>query len=247
MKSIVLLLLAASLAIACGTPADPASAITSERILSHVTALAADEMEGRAPGTVGEERAVAYLVREFERLGLKPGNSDGTFTQRVPLIGFRGQATGSVQIKGKSTPLRIPEDAIAVSRQGLPDVAVTNSDIVFVGYGVVAPELGWDDFKGVDVRGKTIVMLVGDPPVPDAKDPSTLDPAVFKGAAMTYYGRWAYKYKSPPPKARPPQSSCMRRVRPGIPTTSSSAASIGRTSALMRRGKPRATRPLTPG
>ncbi|MEO6223867.1 MAG: peptidase M28, partial [Vicinamibacterales bacterium] len=188
------MLLAAGVAVACSAPANPESAITAERILSHVTALAADQMEGRAPGTAGEERAVAYLAQEFKRIGLKAG-PDGTFTQRVPLIGFRGLATGSVQVTGRRTPLRIPEDAIAVSRQGLPDVAVNNSDIVFVGYGVVAPELAWDDFKGVDVRGKTIVMLVGDPPVPDSRNPAVLDPAVFNGPAMTYYGRWTYKYE----------------------------------------------------
>ena len=92
-------------------------------------------------------------------------------------------------------PLAFPDDAVAVSRQGLPEVSVTNSEMVFVGYGVVAPEIGWDDFKGVDVRGKTLVMLVGDPPVPDPADPSKLDPKTFNGAAMTYYGRWTYKYE----------------------------------------------------
>ena len=177
------------------SPVDPASAITADRILSHVSALAADEMEGRAPGTVGEERAVAYLVREFQRMGLSPGNPDGSYVQRVPLIGFIGKPTGSFEVRGRRMPLAFPDDAVAVSRQGLADVQVTNSELVFVGYGVVAPEAGWDDFKGVDVRDKTIVMLVGDPPVPDPQDPSKLDPKMFNGAAMTYYGRWTYKFE----------------------------------------------------
>ena len=84
---------------------------------------------------------------------------------------------------------------MAISRQGKADVAVTDSEMVFVGYGVVAPEFGWDDYKGLDVRGKTIVMLIGDPPVRDPKNPRALDPNVFKGPAMTYYGRWVYKYE----------------------------------------------------
>lgn len=177
------------------TAADLTAVITPARILSHVTALAADEMEGRAPGTLGEERAVAYLTREFKRMGLQPGNPDGTYVQRVPLVGSRGVATATFDVKGARQPVAIPADLIAVSRQGLADVSVQNSDIVFVGYGVVAPELNWDDFKGVDVRGKTIVMLVGDPPVPDAANPAVLDAKVFGGSAMTYYGRWTYKYE----------------------------------------------------
>jgi len=176
-------------------PERAVSAITANGILAHVKALAADDMEGRAPGTSGEERTVAYLVDQFTRLGLKPGNPDGTFVQRVPLMAFTGRPEGWFDVKGRRMPLAFPDDGIAVARQGLAEVSVANSEMVFVGYGVVAPELGWDDFKGVDVRGKTLVMLVGDPPVPDARDPSKLDPAIFGGAAMTYYGRWTYKYE----------------------------------------------------
>ncbi len=186
---------AISLAPAALAPPNPLAAITSDRILAHVSALAADQMEGRAPGTLGEERAVAYLADEFARMGLQPGNPDGTYVQRVPLIGFHGAATASFNVKGTRQPLQIPSDLIAVSRQGLADVAVQDSDVVFVGYGVVAPELGWDDFKNVDVRGKTLVMLVGDPPVPDPTNSQSLDPGTFGGAAMTYYGRWTYQYE----------------------------------------------------
>ena len=175
--------------------ADAARIITPALMLDHVKALAADDKEGRAPGTRGEERTVAYLVSQFKRLGLAPGNPDGTYVQRVPLIGFKGEATAAFDLKGSRMTLAVPDDAVVVSRQGLPDVNVAKSAMVFVGYGVVAPEFNWDDFKGVDVRGKTIVMLAGDPPVPDPANPAVLDPKVFKGAALTYYGRWTYKFE----------------------------------------------------
>ena len=175
--------------------ADAARVITSAMMLNHVKALAADDKAGRAPGTAGEERTVAYLVGQFKRLGLAPGNPDGTYVQRVPLIGFRGEATAAFEIGGKTSALAVPDEAVVVSRQGLPEVAVAKSPMVFVGYGVVAPEFGWDDFKGADLRGKTVVMLAGDPPVPDPADPGKLDANVFKGAALTYYGRWTYKYE----------------------------------------------------
>ncbi|MCX6551285.1 MAG: M28 family peptidase [Acidobacteria bacterium] len=172
-----------------------AGGITAARILEHVTALSADDKEGRAPGTVGETRTVAYLVDQFKRLGLKPVNPDGSYVQHVPLLAFTGRQTASFAVKGHREDVAIPDEAVVVSRKGLPDVSVTDSEMIFVGYGVVAPEFAWDDFKGLDVRGKTLVMLVGDPPVPDPGDPSTLDPKTFKGPALTYYGRWTYKYE----------------------------------------------------
>jgi hypothetical protein len=175
--------------------ASAARVITAPMMLDHVKALAADDKQGRAPGTVGEERTVAYLAGQFKRLGLAPGNPDGTYVQAVPLIGFTGQASASFEVKGAAQPLAVPDEAVVVSRQGVPEVNVSRSAMVFVGYGVVAPEFGWDDFKGVDVRGKTIVMLAGDPPVRDPANPSALDPKVFKGTALTYYGRWTYKYE----------------------------------------------------
>jgi Zn-dependent M28 family amino/carboxypeptidase len=174
--------------------ASAARRITAGVILDHVKALAADDKEGRAPGTVGEERTVAYLAGQFKRLGLAPGNPDGTYLQAVPLIGFKAEATAAFTVKGSPMPLVVPDDAVVVSRQGLPAVKVADSPMVFVGYGVVAPEFDWDDFKGVDVRGKTIVILAGDPPVADPANAAALDPKVFKGAALTYYGRWTYKY-----------------------------------------------------
>ena len=164
-------------------------------ILAHVKALASDQMEGRAPGSIGEERTVDYLVDQFKKIGLKPGNPDGTYVQSVPLIAFLGKPTAWFTAGGRRLDLAFPDDYVAASRRGQAEVSVTNSELVFVGYGVVAPEFGWDDYKGVDVRGKTLVMLIGDPPVADPRNPAALDPATFRGPAMTYYGRWTYKYE----------------------------------------------------
>jgi len=169
--------------------------INSNDIMAHTKTLSSDEYEGRGPGTRGEELTVKYLTEQYQRLGLKPGNPDGTYVQKVPLVGFTGAPRASFTANGKTIELKFPTDYVAVSRRFVPESKVENSDVVFVGYGVVAPEYGWDDYKGVDVRGKTIVMLINDPAVPDASDPSKLDERMFKGNAMTYYGRWTYKYE----------------------------------------------------
>lgn len=171
------------------------SVITTNQLLNHVKVLASEDFEGRAPGTVGEEKTVAYLIRQFETLGLRPGNPDGTFVQNVPLVGVTGEPKGNYRVGDQRTDLVLPRDCVLWSRRFVPEVSVTDTEMVFVGYGVVAPEYGWDDFKDVDVRGKTIVMLVGDPPVPDPNDPTKLDERMFKGRAMTYYGRWTYKFE----------------------------------------------------
>ena len=169
--------------------------IVANDIMQHTKVLSSDEYEGRGPGTKGEELSVKYITEQYQRLGLKPGNPDGTYVQKVPLAGFAAQPTASFSAGGKKIDLEFPKDYVAVSRRFVPESKVENSDIVFVGYGVVAPEYGWDDYKGVDVRGKTIVMLINDPAVPDTSDATKLDPKMFKGNAMTYYGRWTYKYE----------------------------------------------------
>lgn len=174
--------------------ATAANAITAEGLLQHINNLSADSMEGRAPGTPGEEKAVAYLESQFKALGLKPGNPDGSYIQNADLIGYRANPTGYYTAGGKRISLKYPDDFIANSRHARPETKVANSDVVFVGYGIVAPEYGWDDYKGVDVKGKTILMLVNDPQIPVAGD-TLLDTAMFKGKAMTYYGRWTYKYE----------------------------------------------------
>ena len=169
--------------------------IDAAGLLKHIQTLSSDEFEGRAPGSPGEEKSVAYLTDQFRRLGLKPGNPDGTYIQSVPLIGFSTKAKGTLRIGAKTISLNDPERWVAVSRRSPGPVDVLDSEVVFVGYGVVAPEYGWDDYKGLDVRGKTLVMLVNDPPVVDKNDPSKLDDNSFRGKAMTYYGRWTYKYE----------------------------------------------------
>ena len=170
-------------------------AITPDGLLAHIKVLASDEFEGRAPGTKGEELSVKYITDQFKKIGLKPGNPDGSYTQEVPLAGIKGEPKMSIAIGDKITELKYPEDFVASSARLRPEISIDNSDVVFVGYGIVAPEYGWDDYKNVDVRGKTLLMLIGDPPVPDPTDPSKLDDKMFKGKAMTYYGRWTYKYE----------------------------------------------------
>ena len=189
------------------TPAAPAAmnvppdlkpaveSITADDMLRHTKELSSDAYEGRGPGTKGEELTVKYLTEQFQRLGLKPGNPDGTFVQKAPLVGFKAEPTATLSAGGRELALKFPDDFVAVTRRTQPEVSVTNSDVVFVGYGVVAPEYGWDDYKDVDVRGKTIVMLINDPAVPSPSNPNELDPNMFKGKAMTYYGRWTYKYE----------------------------------------------------
>lgn len=169
--------------------------ITADRLMEHITVLSDDKFEGRAPGTQGEELTVAYLEEQFRALGLAPGNPDGSYVQQVPLVGITTKSTASFRVNGKSFSPRPLRDYVAMTRRVVPSVDVKGSELVFVGYGVVAPEYDWDDYKGLDVRGKTIVMLVNDPAVPDPANPGQLDPEVFKGDAMTYYGRWTYKYE----------------------------------------------------
>src|ERR1051326_4679820 len=130
--------------------------ITSDDLLKHIKTLASDEFEGRAPGTKGEELTVNYLTDQFKKLGLKPGNPDGTSIQKARLAGFTPHPTMSFTAGGKQMTLDYSTDYIARSLRYVPEVNVKDSDVVFVGYGVVAPEYGWDDYKGVDVKGKTI-------------------------------------------------------------------------------------------
>jgi Zn-dependent M28 family amino/carboxypeptidase len=169
--------------------------ITPDGMLAHIKVLSSDEFEGRAPGSKGEELSINYISDQFKRIGLKPGNPDGTYLQEVPLAGITSDPQMSLSAGEKEMSLKFPDDFVASSARLQENIAVPKTDIVFVGYGVVAPEYGWDDYKDVDVRGKTILMLINDPPVADPKDPSKLDDKMFKGRAMTYYGRWMYKYE----------------------------------------------------
>ncbi len=191
------LLLAAVLAAACAGETDPTRAkVSGEGIASidtavmmhHIGVLAADSLLGRAPGTLGEEKTSAYIEAQFSGMGLKPGNPDGTFIQKVPLVGITvtNSPTLTFAKGGTKASLKWRDDFVAWTKHVSPSAALKNSELIFVGYGVEAPEFGWDDFKGADLKGKTMVMLVNDPPVADT--------AFFGGPRMTYYGRWTYKY-----------------------------------------------------
>jgi len=166
-------------------------------ILRDIKALSANEFEGRAPGGKGEELTVNYLVDAFKKIGLKPGNTDGSYTQKVPLVGITGAEARPLTIAkgGKKQTFKWKDDVVAWTKRVAPGASLENSELVFAGYGVEAPEFDWNDFKDVDVKGKTIVVFVNDPQVPDAADSSKLDPKTFNGEAMTYYGRWTYKFE----------------------------------------------------
>jgi Zn-dependent M28 family amino/carboxypeptidase len=175
----------------------PVSAIEPERLTAHVRVLASDAFEGRAPASVGEEKTLAYLVSQFTELGLQPGGDpDGrggrAWTQDVPLAQAEtvGPVTASFRIGGMEQVLRQGED-IAIRATHLPTahVAVAAAPLVFLGFGVNAPERKWDDFKGLDLRGKIAIVLINDP------DFEVDLNGRFDGNAMTYYGRWTYKFE----------------------------------------------------
>ena len=164
--------------------------IDAERIRAHVRFLADDLLEGRYPGLRGGELAAKYLATQFALDGLKPGGHDGTYLQQVKFVGMKAIPEKTAYVleprTGAAIVLRYGDD-YTVSNQGLKAVAELEAPIVFVGYGVVAPEFGWDDYAGVNVKGKVVLCIVGDPP--------SDDPKFFGGKALTYYGRWTYKFE----------------------------------------------------
>jgi Zn-dependent M28 family amino/carboxypeptidase len=173
-----------------------AQVITADGLMSHIRTLSSDEFEGRAPGSRGEELTTGYIIDQFKKVGAQPGNTDGSYFQKVPVVGITTKKNEGMKVSvgAKQMNLKFGDDFVARTVR-VVDKTSFDADMVFVGYGVVAPEYNWDDYKGVDVRGKVLVMLVSDPPVPDPRNPRQLDPNLFKGRAMTYYGRWTYKYE----------------------------------------------------
>ncbi len=164
--------------------------ITADDLVGHIQTLSADEFEGRLPGTPGEELTVNYLRQQFERLGLEPGNGESWF-QEVPLVSIAADPTSTLTVQGggQVKRYRYGDQVMAWTKRVVESVDLKNSEMVFVGYGTVAPEYGWNDYAGLDVKGKTVVMLVNDPGF------ATEDPELFNGRSMTYYGRWTYKYE----------------------------------------------------
>jgi Zn-dependent M28 family amino/carboxypeptidase len=174
------------------------SEISADRLLANIKVLSSDAYEGRAPASHGEELATHFIEAQFTESGLKPGNPDGTYFQDVPMVGITADPSAELVLAcpagGERVRLAYADDFVAWTKRVEPSVSI-DAEMVFVGYGVVAPEYQWDDYKGVDVKGKVLVMLINDPPVPDPRNPTQLDEKMFKGKAMTYYGRWTYKFE----------------------------------------------------
>jgi Zn-dependent M28 family amino/carboxypeptidase len=166
----------------------PSTDIDETVFRDRVRVLASDDFEGRKPGTPGEEKTVAYLVEQFRKLGLKPGNGE-SFLQQVPMVEILAGADTSLSITAHdgTRTLAYGKDMVIWTKRVVPQVDLRHSELVFAGYGIVAPEYAWNDYAGTDVHGKTVVVLVNDPGY------ATKDPKVFKGGTMTDYGRWAYK------------------------------------------------------
>jgi Zn-dependent M28 family amino/carboxypeptidase len=178
-------------------PATPAAAawtfqdaIAPGDFAEHVKVLSSDAFEGRGPGTPGEEKTVEYIKAQMQRIGLQPGNH-GEWFQTVPMVETTADPSTSLQLEvaGKPRTLAFGDDMVIGTRSGQPEVKIDGSELVFVGYGVDAPEQQWNDYAGIDVKGKTVVMLVNDPGFHAG------DASLFEGKRMTYYGRWTYKFE----------------------------------------------------
>ncbi|MEM7297638.1 MAG: M28 family metallopeptidase [Bacteroidota bacterium] len=176
---------------ACSQPKEDANAkISEESLKKHMTTLSSDEFQGRKPFTEGEYKTVNYLKDQFEAFGLEPGNGD-SYSQEVPLVELTAIPSEKMIIEGngKKVELNVLDDFVAFSERVVENTSLDASELVFAGYGVVAPEYDWNDYEGLDVKGKTVVVLVNDPGFASG------DPSFFKGETMTYYGRWTYKYE----------------------------------------------------
>ncbi len=164
--------------------------ITARDIKTHDSILASDAFMGRMPFTEGETKTINYLKAQFQKMGLQPGYK-GSYFQEVPMVEIKGNPSDNLKIhspKGDFT-LKFLDEYTASTRRTREKITVENSPLVFVGYGIVAPEYNWNDYKGLDVKGKTVIMLVNDPGY------TLRDSTLFKGKKMTYYGRWTYKYE----------------------------------------------------
>ncbi|MEZ4701285.1 MAG: M28 family metallopeptidase [Rhodothermales bacterium] len=191
----ILLSAALVLSAGCAAPGDDVpqaalDAITADGLSDGIATLASDAFEGRAPSSPGEEKTVAYLEAQFRTIGLEPGNGDSYF-QQVPLVAITANPDMQLSVadeSGRST-YAYGDDFMAWTTRIVESVHLDASEMVFVGFGVVAPEYDWNDYAGLDVRGKTVVMLINDPGFGSG------DPSLFNGNAMTYYGRWTYKFE----------------------------------------------------
>jgi Zn-dependent M28 family amino/carboxypeptidase len=164
------------------------AAIDGKAFAKHIQVLASDAFEGRKPFTTGEKKTVEYLKTAFQKAGLQPGNGKSYF-QDVPMVNIASTPAGPLVLKGKNGTVSLANltDFVATTPHVENQVKITDSELVFVGYGIVAPEYNWNDYAGLDVKGKTVVVMVN--------DPGLIDSTLFKGNIMTYYGRWTYKYE----------------------------------------------------
>jgi Zn-dependent M28 family amino/carboxypeptidase len=165
-----------------------AQTISGERIRAHVKFLSSDLLEGRGVGVRGGDLATEYIATQFALAGAKPAGDNGTYFQKVPLVGVQTEAGANLSAagSGKDVTFRWLEDFVGVDRRQKPNEDF-DAEAIFVGHGIVAPEFHWDDFKGVDVRGKILVLFTN--------EPTSTEPKFFGGRALTYYGRWSYKYE----------------------------------------------------
>jgi Zn-dependent M28 family amino/carboxypeptidase len=186
----LILFLGLALFSACTSKNKPAQPITADEIKSHIAVLANDSLTGRKPFTPGETKTINYISQQFKKLGLKPGNN-GSYFQDVPMVEITGRPSETMEISGGKSPIALHNltGFVTSTRQELDVVELKNSPLVFAGYGVVAPEYHWNDYAGLDVKGKTVIVLVNDPGFKSG------DSKLFKGDTMTYYGRWTYKYE----------------------------------------------------
>ena len=172
---------------------DP-NAISAERMSEITRVLASDDFQGRSMGGVGEEKTVSYLIQQFHMAGLEPGGENGSWTQSVPMIRTKLQSTSvSITQGGRSSALKVPDDIYLSTVRDTQQARIANAPMVFVGFGVTAPERDWDDFKGADLKGKVAVFLVNDPDFEAAAGEPVA--GTFGGKTMTYYGRWTYKFE----------------------------------------------------
>jgi Zn-dependent M28 family amino/carboxypeptidase len=184
----VLLCLASAALAQNAAPAATLNSISGDRIRAHVKFLSSDFMEGRGTGQRGGDLAAEYLATEFALEGLKPGGENGTYFQKVPMVGISTEPSTTLAIDGPKgvTSLKMGDDVVA-GNQSQEALAEIDAPIVFVGYGIEAPEFKWDDYKGADLKGKVLLMFVN--------EPVSEDPKFFNAKSLTYYGRWTYKYE----------------------------------------------------
>ena len=189
-KNIIMLLLGAFL-LGCQTTTENSDvAISEESLKAHIQVLSSDDFQGRKPFTEGETKTVSYLTDQFKVYGLEPGNAD-SYTQEVPLVELTAIPSETMTIagNGQKIELNVLDDFVAYTERVVEEASLNASELVFAGYGVVAPEYDWNDYEGLNVEGKTVVVLVNDPGFASG------DSTFFKGETMTYYGRWTYKYE----------------------------------------------------